>query len=109
MESHDIQTKNFLSQIPWSKIYKNVPQIAGDHHERLNGKGYPSKKPKESIMIQSQIIAIVDMFDALTAKDRPYKPPLSVEKTNQILEEEIKKGGLYKELTHLFINSKLWE
>jgi len=72
IRSHVSHTFRFLSQIPWESV-SSVPIIAGAHHERLNGTGYPNRWHAEEIPVQSKLMAVADIYDALTASDRPYK------------------------------------
>lgn len=109
MESHVIHTYNFLIQIPWTKDLRKIPEIAYAHHEKLNGMGYPRNLKEEEIPIQARIIAIADVFDALSASDRPYKKALPIEKAIEILKEEAEKGMLDKELVEIFIKERIWE
>ncbi|HBS70705.1 MAG TPA: phosphohydrolase, partial [Cyanobacteria bacterium UBA11153] len=70
---HVTHTYQFLRRIPWTKHLKNVPTIAYGHHEKLDGSGYPQGLKQEQISIQTQILTVADIYDALTASDRPYK------------------------------------
>lgn len=109
IESHVTHTFHFLSQIPWTRELRNVPQIAYAHHEKLNGRGYPRGLPATEIPIQSKMMTIADIYDALTASDRPYKKALPVEKALDILGFEVKDGMLDSELYKLFIETKVYE
>ena len=102
-------TFHFLSQIPWTNELKHVPQIAYAHHEKLNGRGYPRALSAVEIPIQSRMMTIADIYDALTASDRPYKKALPVTKVLDILGYEVKDGMLDGELYHLFVESKVYE
>jgi HD-GYP domain-containing protein (c-di-GMP phosphodiesterase class II) len=73
MKEHAKKTKDFLETIPWLKSIKNVPKIASSHHEKLDGSGYPKGLSGDEITLQMRILSIVDIFEALTASDRPYK------------------------------------
>lgn len=106
IESHSQMTLEVLNEIKWSQELKEVPFIAGSHHEKLNGKGYPMGRTSDEIPYMSKILAIVDIFDALTASDRPYKPAMPVDKTMKILMEEVDNGALDPELTKIFIDDK---
>ena len=109
IESHVIETYKFVSKIPWPPEYKNIPEIALRHHEMLDGSGYPDGlKGRESISLQARIMSIADIFDALTAQDRPYKKSLPLEKVLHILQEEASKNKLDPDLVDLFINQKLY-
>jgi HD-GYP domain-containing protein (c-di-GMP phosphodiesterase class II) len=85
-----------------------VAQIAGAHHERLNGTGYPNRLRAEEIPLQSKMMSVSDIFDALTASDRPYKRAMPVEKALDILGFEVKDGHLDGELVRIFTEAKPW-
>jgi HD-GYP domain-containing protein (c-di-GMP phosphodiesterase class II) len=102
VESHVSHTYDFLQKIPWTKQLQNVPQIAGAHHEKLDGSGYPNRLITTEIPIQSQIMAIADIYDALTASDRPYKPKLPLDRTLSILHQEAGAGKLNSNLLDVF-------
>ncbi len=109
IESHVVHTFNFLNQIPWTKEIRNIPEIARSHHEKLTGKGYPSKLNGPDIPLQTRMMTISDIFDALAASDRPYKRAVPVEKAVQILEMEVKDGNLDENLFRLFVDAKMWD
>lgn len=109
INSHVIHTYNILKGINWTKELSEIPIIAGCHHEKIDGTGYPNKLKGEEISLQSKILAIIDIFEALTARDRPYKPPMPVEKAIKILEFEVKNNHLDRELFEIFINEKIYE
>jgi HD-GYP domain-containing protein (c-di-GMP phosphodiesterase class II) len=105
IESHVTHTYQFLRQIPWTKDLRRVPEIAFKHHEKLMGNGYPRSIPAEEIPPQTRIMTIADIYDALTAKDRPYKKALPHEKAVDILMADAKKGMLDMSLLNVFIES----
>ncbi|EMJ97165.1 HD domain-containing phosphohydrolase [Leptospira sp. WS58.C1] len=109
IESHVEHTFQFLSKIPWTNDLKMVPTIAHAHHERLNGTGYPRGLSGEDIPVQSRIMTISDIFDALTDQDRPYKKAVPVDRALDILEMEAKENHLDGDLLKVFIESKVWE
>ncbi len=109
IESHVTHTFRFLKQIPWTGDLKGVPEIAYAHHERMTGTGYPRKLGGDAIPVQSRAMAISDVFDALTARDRPYKGAVPLEKSLDILGEEAKHGHLDQTLLDLFIEAKVFE
>lgn len=109
IESHVTHTFEFLSQIPWTSELKNVPQIAYAHHEKLNSRGYPRGLSAEEIPVQSKMMTISDIYDALTASDRPYKKALPISKALDILGFEVKDGMLDSELYKIFVESKVYE
>jgi hypothetical protein len=109
IESHVTHTFRFLSQIPWTRDLAGVPEIAFAHHERMNGLGYPRRLNALDIPLQSKAMAISDVFDALTAQDRPYKAAIPLERSLGILEADAKAGHLDPELLRLFIEAKVYE
>ena len=108
IRSHVSHTFEFLSRIPWGKTFANVPIIAGCHHEKLNGRGYPRGLRANDITVGSRIMAIADNFDALTASDRPYKKAVPVDRALGILDMEVKDGGLDGELVRIFVESGVY-
>jgi response regulator RpfG family c-di-GMP phosphodiesterase len=109
IRSHVSHTFRFLSQIPWGKSLRRVPVIAGAHHEWLNGTGYPNRLRAEEIPVQSKMMSIADVFDALTASDRPYKRAVPVEKALDILDFSVRDGHLDGELVRIFREARIWE
>jgi hypothetical protein len=109
IRSHVSHTYRFLSQIPWGKTFSRVATIAGAHHERLNGTGYPNRLRAEEIPLQSKLMTISDIFDALTASDRPYKRAVPVEKALHILSLEVKDNHIDPELVRIFTEARVWE
>ncbi len=109
IESHVVHTYNFVSRIPWPPEYRNIPEIALRHHEKINGTGYPGGlKGRESTMLQARIMSIADVYDALAASDRPYKKALPTERVLKILKEEADRGVLDPDLVSLFIDKKIY-
>ncbi|MFL6301755.1 MAG: HD-GYP domain-containing protein, partial [Terriglobales bacterium] len=109
IESHVVHTFNFLQQIPWTKEIRNVPEIARGHHEKLNGLGYPYKLSAAEIPMQTRMMTISDIFDALSATDRPYKKAVNLEKALDILRFSVKDGELDPELYKVFLEAKVYE
>lgn len=103
INQHARYSKEILDTITWGKTLSNVPDLASKHHEKLNGKGYPYGFNENKLSIIDRIMPIVDVYDALTAKDRPYKPAMSKDKACEILIFEVKNGSLDKSLVDLFI------
>ncbi|HRI66910.1 MAG TPA: HD domain-containing phosphohydrolase [Polyangium sp.] len=108
IRGHVTHTFHFLSQIPWGKQFRRVALIAGAHHERLNGTGYPNRLRAEEIPLQSKMMSISDIFDALTASDRPYKKAVPVERALDILGYEVKDGHIDADLLRVFVEAKPW-
>jgi HD-GYP domain-containing protein (c-di-GMP phosphodiesterase class II) len=109
IRSHVVHTYNFLTKIPWGKSMRRVPEIARAHHEKLNGMGYPLGAAATAIPLQSKIMTVADIYDALTASDRPYKRALSPERALQILELEVKDGNLDPELVRIFREAEVFK
>jgi HD-GYP domain-containing protein (c-di-GMP phosphodiesterase class II) len=110
IESHVEHTYNFVSKIPWPKELERIPEIARAHHEFLNGAGYPRRlKGKEHIPLESRMMVIADIFDALTASDRPYKKAIPVEKALTILKQAADAGEIDEDLFELFRQERVWE
>ena len=109
MQNHVVVTYKLLEKMPFIKKYKNVPEIAASHHEKLNGKGYPFGKKDKDIPVGGKIMAIADFFDALTASDRPYKKAMSIEKAFSILENAAENGEIDKTFLDIFKKYKIYE
>ena len=109
IESHVTHTYRFLEQIPWTRELRNIPQIAYGHHEKLNGRGYPNAVTGEAIPVQTRMMTIADIFDALTAKDRPYKRAVPTDRAIAILHMEAKDGMLDKSLLDAFVEARVFD
>jgi HD-GYP domain-containing protein (c-di-GMP phosphodiesterase class II) len=107
IESHVTHTFRFLSQIPWTRGLRRVPEIAYGHHERLDGKGYPRALRPEDIGVEARMMSISDVYDALTASDRPYKKAVPHPLAIKILDEEAQRGQLDRELVDLFRDAEV--
>jgi HD-GYP domain-containing protein (c-di-GMP phosphodiesterase class II) len=108
IESHVSHTYNFLQKIPWGRAFKDIPMIAGSHHEKLDGTGYPRRLAAVDIPVQSKMMSISDIYDALTAHDRPYKKAVPKDKALDIIASEVKRGSLDAELYRIFLDAKIW-
>lgn len=108
IESHVIHSFNFLLQIPWTKQIRDIPRIVRAHHEKLNGTGYPYKLRSDEIPVQAKIMTICDIFDALSASDRPYKKAVAPERALNILEMSVKDQELDPELYKLFLDGGIF-
>jgi hypothetical protein len=109
IQSHVLHTFEFLKRIPWTKELRHIPEIANSHHEKLNGSGYPEGRRGIQIPLQSRMMTVSDIFDALTASDRPYKAAVPIERALHILDQERKAGALDSDVFNLFIDLKPWE
>jgi HD-GYP domain-containing protein (c-di-GMP phosphodiesterase class II) len=108
INSHVTHTYNFLCRIPWGRSLRQVPEIAGAHHEKLDGTGYPWGRTAAQIPVPARMMAIADIYDALTAKDRPYKRAMPVERALDVIASDVKAGKLDSTLFNLFVTSKVW-
>lgn len=109
MQSHAEVTRRVLGHVSFPKLYAQVPAWASAHHELLNGKGYPDHLTAEAIPKEVRLLTILDVFEALTAKDRPYKPAIPLENALGILHSMVEDGALDGELVELFEESRAWE
>ncbi len=109
IEQHIVDTWEILKRIPWPRDFRSVANLAACHHEKIDGSGYPWKLKGDEIPIGGQILAIVDIFEALTAKDRPYKPAIPVEKAIAIVQDEVNRGALNAKLWKLFLDRRLYD
>ncbi len=109
MQQHVVFTTDILKPIKFTEELKNVTTYAASHHEMLDGSGYPSHLVAKQIPLQSRILAIADIFEALTAADRPYKKALPLKISLKILQEEAERGKLDKDIVDLFINDKVYD
>jgi hypothetical protein len=108
IESHVNHTYDFLSTIPWTRDLQDIPELARSHHEKLDGSGYPAGLTAADIPPQTRMMTISDIFDALTAKDRPYKPAVPTAKALAILEEDAGKERIDRHLLDLFIEARVY-
>jgi hypothetical protein len=109
IESHVVHSYEFLKKIPWTKEFENIPDIAHAHHEKLNGDGYPLGINTDKIPIQSKMMAITDIYDALTAQDRPYKKAVPHDKALDIIGYDVKGKLLDSDLFDMFVEEKVYE
>ena len=109
IESHVMHSYEFVKKIPWPQELKNIPEFVYKHHEKLDGSGYPQKLKSKDIPLQARIITVVDIYDALTASDRPYKSALSHEKAVSILKEEAENDKIDMDILNVFIKNNIHE
>lgn len=109
IESHVTHTYKFLTKIPWTHDLRRVPEIAWAHHEKLDGTGYPNRLSVEHIPLQSKMMAISDIYDALTAWDRPYKRAVATEKALDILHMEAQGGHIDSKLLDVFVSTGVYK
>ena len=109
MESHVTHSFHFLTKIPWTPVMKGIPEIAYGHHEKLDGSGYPRGLTGDQIPLQARMMTISDIYDALTAQDRPYKRAVSPSTALDILHEEAGQGKLDQDLLEVFVTKKIYQ
>lgn len=109
IEAHVADSYSFLILIPWTRELAGVPAIAHGHHEKLDGSGYPMGLRGGQISLQTRILTISDIYDALTARDRPYKQAIPVERALDLIAEECRAGHLDTGLFKVFVDSRAWE
>jgi len=109
IQQHVVHTFQFLAQIPWTRELRRIPEIARSHHEKLDGSGYPLGITADGIPVQSRMMTIADIYDALTATDRPYKKAMRVEEALATLRDEQRGGALDGALLDLFIEARVFE
>lgn len=105
---HIVATIKMLESLPWPKHLKRVSEYAGGHHERMDGKGYPKGLKGEEMSVQARIMGIADIFEALTACDRPYKQGMKLSEAMRILENFSKNGHIDPDLFEVFVKQKVY-
>jgi response regulator RpfG family c-di-GMP phosphodiesterase len=105
---HIVATIKMLEALPWPKHLKNVPEYAGGHHERMDGKGYPKGLTRDQMSVQARIMGIADIFEALTAKDRPYKVGKTLSESLEILAKFKQNGHVDPDLFDVFVREKVY-
>jgi len=109
IQRHVSYTYDFLSLIPWTDDLKNLADIAHGHHEKLDGSGYPRGLRGDAIPIQTRILTIADIYDALSSGDRPYKQAIPVDRALDIMKAESRAGKIDKQLFKVFVKSRAYE
>jgi HD-GYP domain-containing protein (c-di-GMP phosphodiesterase class II) len=105
---HIVATIKMLEQLPWPKHLTNVPEYAGGHHERMDGKGYPKGLTREQMSVQARMMGIADIFEALTARDRPYKPGMKLSQAMGIMANFKKNGHIDPDLFEVFVKHEVY-
>jgi len=106
---HIVATIKMLEALPWPKHLQHVPEYAGGHHERMDGKGYPRGLTREQMSVQARVMGIADIFEALTARDRPYKKGKTLTESLQILGKFKQGGHIDPDLFDVFIRQKVYQ
>ncbi len=105
---HIVATIKMLEQLPWPKHLTKVPEYAGGHHERMDGKGYPKGLTRDQMSLQARMMGIADIFEALTAKDRPYKPGMKLSQAMGIMANFRKNGHIDPDLFEVFVKQGVY-
>jgi HD-GYP domain-containing protein (c-di-GMP phosphodiesterase class II) len=106
---HIVATIRMLEALPWPKHLKNVPEYAGGHHERMDGKGYPKGLTREQMSLQARMMGIADIFEALTARDRPYKQGMKLSRALEIMRKFAANGHIDPDLFRIFMDQKVFK
>lgn len=109
INDHVVQTLLILKKLPWPDHLQHVPELAATHHERMDGKGYPRRLAADSLSTQDRILAVADVFEALTAPDRPYKSAKTISASLRIMAMMCREGHLDPELYIYFLRKRVWE
>ena len=105
---HIVATIRMLEQLPWPRHLRNVPEYAGGHHERMDGKGYPKGLTRDQMSVQARVMGIADIFEALTASDRPYKPGMKLSQAMGIMHRFKQNGHIDPDLFDVFVAEKVY-
>ena len=105
---HIVATIKMLESLPWPKHLRHVPEYAGGHHERMDGKGYPKGLKRDEMSVQARIMGIAYIFEALTARDRPYKPALKISEALGIMAGFSRNGHVDPDLFEVFVRQKVY-
>lgn len=108
INSHMDATLSMLEALPYPKYLSRVPEYAGGHHERMDGTGYPKGLYREQMSIPARIMGIADIFEALTAKDRPYKKPMPLSQALKILGNMKQNNHIDSDLFDIFVHEKVY-
>jgi hypothetical protein len=109
INNHMSVTIDMLESLPFPKKLRRVPEYAGGHHEKMDGTGFPRGLKREEMSLPARMMAIADIFEALTARDRPYKPPMKISQSLSILKKMREDKHIDPDLFELFVRSRVWE
>lgn len=109
INNHMAVTIDMLESLPFPKKLRRVPEYAGGHHEKMDGTGFPRGLKREEMSLPARMMAIADIFEALTARDRPYKPPMKISQALSILKKMRQDNHIDPDLFELFVRSRVWE
>jgi hypothetical protein len=108
INNHIVQTLIMLTKLPWPKHLQRIPDLATNHHERMDGNGYPRRLIGSQMSIEERVLAVADVFEALTATDRPYKSAKTISESLKIMAKMSQENHLDKDLFIYFVQSRLW-
>ena len=106
---HIVATIKMLETLPWPNHLRNVPEYAGGHHERMDGKGYPRGLTREQMSVQARMMGVADIFEALTAADRPYKRGMQLSQALGIMEKMVHNGHIDPDLFQVFVRERVYQ
>jgi HD-GYP domain-containing protein (c-di-GMP phosphodiesterase class II) len=106
---HIVATLKMLEPLPWPRHLRHVPEYAGGHHERMDGKGYPRGLTREQMSVQARVMGIADIFEALTARDRPYKQGMKLSQAMAIMHKFKRNGHIDPDLFDIFVEQRLYQ
>ncbi|NRA39734.1 MAG: phosphohydrolase, partial [Planctomycetes bacterium] len=109
INNHIVATIDMLESLPYPKHLTRVPEFAGGHHERMDGKGYPRGLTRDQMSVQARIMGIADIFEALTSRDRPYKVPMTLSTSLTILSKMKMEGHIDPDIFDIFLASDIWK
>jgi len=108
INNHIVTTIRMLESLPWPKHLQRVPEYAGGHHEKMDGSGYPKKLRGDQMSVQARIMAVADIFEALTSRDRPYKTGKTLTESLEILGGMAQRGHIDPDLFNIFVQQKVY-
>ena len=109
INNHMQVTIDMLESLPFPRKLRRVPEYAGGHHEKMDGSGFPRGLTRDQMSWPARMMAIADIFEALTAKDRPYKDPMKISQALSIMQKMRDGNHIDPDLYELFVRSRVWE
>lgn len=109
INNHMVVTIDILESLPFPKKLRNVPEYAGGHHEKMDGTGFPRQLTRDQMSIPARMMAIADIFEALTSRDRPYKDPMKLSTALSIMKNMKRNNHIDPDLFDLFLRAKVWQ
>ena len=109
INNHMAVTIDMLESLPFPRKLQRVPEYAGGHHEKMDGTGFPRGLTRDQMSIPARMMAIADIFEALTSKERPYKDPMKISQSLEIMQRMKENNHIDGDLYNLFVNARVWE